>query len=147
MSDVKRRYSIRCFLFPLMTRGKKKRGSSEGADKVIEGINGGGKSGTQQRQWGTAFSTVILEVYEVCRNRISLYGRGRPLAICSRVDATPTSSTTKARALPETGCRIEFEQLLNAEEFTVSAAQQKRRNLFKKKIKFVCKIIFYVSYC
>jgi len=30
----------------------------------------------------TAFSAVILEVYEVCCNRISLYGHRRPLAIC-----------------------------------------------------------------
>jgi len=47
-------------------RGGRKR-SSEETDEV----NGGEKSDGRQRD--TAFSAVILEVYEVCRNRISLH--------------------------------------------------------------------------
>lgn len=83
---------------------REKETRKQGTHWMIEGVNRGGKSDAQQR--GTAFSAVILEVYEVCRNRISLYGRGRALAICSRADAM---STMKERALPETGCRIKFE--------------------------------------
>lgn len=68
--------------------GKKKEMKKLGGSEVIEGLNEGICS---QQAGSTAFSAVILEVYEVCRNRISLYGHGGPLAICSRVDATPTS--------------------------------------------------------
>lgn len=84
-------------LFTFIDGRKKKEMKKFGGSEVIKGLNGGICS---QQAASTAFSAVILEVYEVCRNRISLYGHGGPLAICSRVDVVPRKCESYQKRQP-----------------------------------------------
>jgi len=86
MSDVKSRLATLSTSIDGEEKKKEIKNLEGSRIGVIEEVNG--EICPFERAASTAFSAVILEVYEVCRNRISLYDHRRPLAICSRANAT-----------------------------------------------------------